>query len=359
MRQRLVRSTFVRHSWLESLILVRGMRVAISPTEGGSRLAMAMLGPQAPITLRPACPGDESLLLRWANDPQLCASSSSLDPIPSSEYHNWFQQRLVDPNCLFLIATAADGCPLGQIRFDRQPPSAQDSSAEAKVDMSLDRCARGFGLAGDLVRLGLHVMEQAWGPDIEAVSEVLTSNQVSNACFSRFGVAQMPISPTVHSVSGSDSFALPPTRITILSDRSSWLNRYLAELIKALWQRGHAVRWIHHPTQLSVGDVCLLLSCGRLLSAKQLALHRYNLVVHESALPYGQGWSPMTWQILNGATSIPVSLFEAVADLDAGPIYLQKQIHLEGHELVDEWRALQAQATVELCWHGLIAIRRW
>ena len=109
------------------------------------------------------------------------------------------------------------------------------------------------------------------------------------------------------------------------------------------------MRWIHHPAQLATGEVCLLLSCGRLLSADQLALHRHNLVVHESALPQGQGWSPMTWQILEGASTIPITLFEAVAELDAGPIYLQKQIDLQGHELVEEWRALQAQATLELC----------
>ena len=109
------------------------------------------------------------------------------------------------------------------------------------------------------------------------------------------------------------------------------------------------MRWIHHPAQLAAGDVCLLLSCGRLLSAEQLALHRHNLVVHESSLPQGQGWSPMTWQILEGASTIPITLFEAVAELDAGPIYLQQQIDLQGHELVEEWRALQAQATLELC----------
>jgi len=109
------------------------------------------------------------------------------------------------------------------------------------------------------------------------------------------------------------------------------------------------VRWIHDPALLAQGDVCLLLSCGRLLSAEQLALHRHTLVVHESALPQGQGWSPMTWQILEGARSIPITLFEATADLDAGRIYLQQQIKLQGHELVEEWRTLQAQATLELC----------
>jgi methionyl-tRNA formyltransferase len=143
--------------------------------------------------------------------------------------------------------------------------------------------------------------------------------------------------------------ALAPSRITLLSDRGSWLNSALPELIAALWQRGHAVRWINDPAQLASGDVCLLLSCGRLLSAEQLALHRHNLVVHESALPQGQGWSPMTWQILEGGSRIPITLFEATAALDAGPIYLQQEIELQGNDLVEEWRALQAQATLELC----------
>ena len=109
------------------------------------------------------------------------------------------------------------------------------------------------------------------------------------------------------------------------------------------------MRWIHEPAQLAPGDVCFLLSCGRLLSADQLAMHRHNRVVHESDLPRGQGWSPMTWQILEGATCIPISLFEAVADLDAGPIHLQTSINLNGTELVNEWRQLQAEATINLC----------
>jgi len=57
----------------------------------------------------------------------------------------------------------------------------------------------------------------------------------------------------------------------------------------------------------------------------------------------------MTWQILDGASHIPITLFEAVADLDAGPIHLKTSINLNGTELVDEWRQLQAEATVNLC----------
>jgi len=181
------------------------------------------------------------------------------------------------------------------------------------------------------------------------VAEVLTTNSASNACFAKADFTPEAVSAVLPPVSACESLALVPSRITLLSDRGSWLNSALPELMAALWQRDHAVRWIHDPALLAPGDVCLLLSCSRLLSAEQLALHRHNLVVHESALPQGQGWSPMTWQILEGASSIPITLFEATASLDAGPIYLQQNIELQGHELVEEWRTLQAQTSLDLC----------
>ena len=135
------------------------------------------------------------LLLRWANDPKVRASSFSPNLITRLDRHNGFRQGLADPNRLLTIATAADGCPIGQVRFNRQPRSTQDDFTEATVDLSLDRCARGFGLDGDLVRLGLQVMEKSWGPDIEAVAKVLTINAACNACFSRAGFVQVSVSP--------------------------------------------------------------------------------------------------------------------------------------------------------------------
>ena len=325
--------------------------IALTDGWGASRLAMAMLGPQEAISLRQAIAGDETLLSYWANDPQVSATSFSQEPIAPNNHHHWFQKGLTDANRLWLIATTADGCPIGQIRFDRKPASSQADASEAAVDLSLDRSARGNGLAADLVRLGLQVLEQRWGPAPETVAEVLSSKNVSNGCFVRAGFPSNSklLSESHTPASEVESLALAPGRITLLSDRDSWLNAFLPDLISALWQRGHAVRWIHTPSALCSGDVCLLLSCGRLLSSQQLALHRHNLVVHGSALPQGQGWSPMTWQILEGGSSIPITLFEAVADLDAGSIYLQQKIALQGHELVEEWRVLLAKATSELC----------
>jgi UDP-2,4-diacetamido-2,4,6-trideoxy-beta-L-altropyranose hydrolase len=166
-----------------------GAGSALTDGWGASRLAMAMLGLQGAISLRPATAADEALLLRWANDPQVRANSFSPEPIALADHHHWFQAGLANPNRLLLIATAADGCPMGQIRFDRQPASSDGQASEATVDLSLDRCARGHGLASELVRLGLLAMEQRWGPATDAVAEVLASNSASNACFARAGFA--------------------------------------------------------------------------------------------------------------------------------------------------------------------------
>ena len=88
-----------------------------------------------------------------------------------------------------LIATTADLCPIGQIRFDRQPASAQADASEATVDLSLDRCASRNGLVADLVRLGLQVLEQRWGPAPEALAECsLATPSAMHVCARRLPI---------------------------------------------------------------------------------------------------------------------------------------------------------------------------
>ena len=161
---------------------------------GASRLAIAMLGPKTSIKLRRAEAGDEALLLRWANDPQVRASSFSPDLIKRSDHHNWFLKGLADPNRLLLIALTENNIPIGQIRFDRQLIHSRRNMYEARVDLSIDRCARGHGLASKIVGLGLQAKNKHWGTETEAVAEVLTSNVASNACFRRAGFTKEQVS---------------------------------------------------------------------------------------------------------------------------------------------------------------------
>jgi len=138
-------------------------------------------------------------------------------------------------------------------------------------------------------------------------------------------------------------------KISIVTDKSSWINAYIPTLRAQLQKKGHGVRWIHDDHHVQQGDLAFYLSYGKIVGRAILQRNTHNLVVHESDLPKGKGWSPVTWQVLKGRKRIPVTLFEAVEALDAGPIYLKTTFALEGHELIDEIRRLQAEKTLALC----------
>lgn len=137
--------------------------------------------------------------------------------------------------------------------------------------------------------------------------------------------------------------------LTILTDETSWLNKYSNMLKEELIKLGHDVRIIHSKKDLSKGNIAFFLSCFEVIPQLYLDLNEHNVVVHESDLPQGKGWSPLSWQILNGKNEIPIVLFEATAELDSGDIYYKDMIRLTGTELIDEWRDIQGKKTIELC----------
>ena len=138
-------------------------------------------------------------------------------------------------------------------------------------------------------------------------------------------------------------------KIAIVSDASSWIAPYVDVLAERFRGLGAEVACLHAFDCAHAYDFVFLLSYSRIVPAEALALNRHNLVVHESALPQGKGWSPLTWQVLEGRDEIPITLFEAAAAVDAGRIYLQRTMHFDGTELVDDLRRVQGEATAALC----------
>ena len=130
--------------------------------------------------------------------------------------------------------------------------------------------------------------------------------------------------------------------ITIASSKDSWINAMVPAFVVELVKAGHDTTWVHEACDLPDGEICFLLSFTEILSAELLDRHAHNLVVHESALPTGRGWSPLTWQVLEGTSVIPVALIEAAEEVDSGPIYLEDHIELRGDEIVDDLRRAQA-----------------
>lgn len=124
-------------------------------------------------------------------------------------------------------------------------------------------------------------------------------------------------------------------KIFILVDNlSSWALPYAKELVDQLTD--HSIRLVHTQKEIEPCDVAIFLSCESLVKSEILGKNKYNLVVHASALPQGKGWSPLTWQILEGKNNIPITMFEAVEKVDAGVIYGKAVLKFDGHELINE-----------------------
>ena len=91
-----------------------------------------------------------------------------------------------------------------------------------------------------------------------------------------------------------------------------------------------------------------ILGYTKILPSRFLENNRLNLVVHESDLPKGKGFSPVQWQIVEGKSEITISLIEALEKFDTGDILLQRKMKLDGTELYPEIRKKQAENTIQI-----------
>ena len=141
-------------------------------------------------------------------------------------------------------------------------------------------------------------------------------------------------------------------KIQVLIDNpNSWMWDFIDIFTNQLLRKNFTVDVIKTHEEISRGDVLCLFSCNKVL--KKLNLNKFNLVVHESDLPKGKGWSPLTWQVIEGKNKIPITLFEANKNVDSGNIYIKDFIELSGDELINEIREKQALKTFDLVYRFL------
>lgn len=84
------------------------------------------------------------------------------------------------------------------------------------------------------------------------------------------------------------------------------------------------------------GDILFLISCSEIVHKDVRDQFRYTLVLHASDLPNGRGWSPHIWDIINGSSTLTLSLLNAEDSVDTGDIWQKIIIKLDGSELYDE-----------------------
>ena len=150
---------------------------------GVARVVGALLGPAPGLRLRAAGSADLWLFHWWVSDPQVRSQSFNRDPISPEQHCRWFKGRLGSPLALLRVLEDGDGLPLGQIRFER----GAATDPRAVISFSLDRLARGRGLASHLLQLGVKELARCWGKRCKAYGEVLTDNPASCRAFLRAG----------------------------------------------------------------------------------------------------------------------------------------------------------------------------
>tara|TARA_R110002012_G_scaffold242832_1_gene417315 strand:- start:15709 stop:16359 length:651 start_codon:yes stop_codon:yes gene_type:complete len=139
----------------------------------------------------------------------------------------------------------------------------------------------------------------------------------------------------------------PFSTLSVLVDNDSWILPYAEQLVDELSLK-YTCKLVRIAKDIPYGDVCFFLGCTQIVCKNELARNRHNLVVHESDLPQGKGFAPMSWQILQGKKDIPICLIEANEEADSGKIWLTDTIKLNGRELHDEWRKKQGEATLSI-----------
>lgn len=137
-------------------------------------------------------------------------------------------------------------------------------------------------------------------------------------------------------------------RISMLcSDEQHPINESLGRWVAA-HQDTHQIELVRKKNELSEGDILFLISCTEIIDATVRAAYRTSLVLHASDLPYGRGWSPHIWQIIDGADEITLTLLEAEDKVDSGRIWKKVKLHIPRHALWDEINERLFEAEIQL-----------
>lgn len=137
-------------------------------------------------------------------------------------------------------------------------------------------------------------------------------------------------------------------KLTFIFDRdNAWIFKYYNRFSSHL-NKKYAYDHSWNYESVKDRDIVFILGYTKIISLKHLRNNKLNLVVHESSLPKGKGFSPIIWQVLEGKNAIPIQLIEASEKVDSGDVYLKDKIILDKSDLYDDIREKQGLATFKL-----------
>jgi len=134
----------------------------------------------------------------------------------------------------------------------------------------------------------------------------------------------------------------------LLDKKNNWIESFLLNSTLIKRNSKYNIKISHNHQEVQSQDIVFILGYTKILNDDFIKSNKLNLVIHESALPKGKGFSPVQWQILDGAKFIPVCLIEATSEVDSGDIIYKDKIELSGFELYEDIREKQAEASLRI-----------
>lgn len=153
---------------------------------GADRFAAVM---DSGVWLRGATESDSRMYFGWANDPVVRENSLQSDEIKWTEHANWFSEQLRRDDRRLFVAVRGEQ-PVGQIRM------SLTAEGEWLIGFSVAAEARGCGLGGEILRLGIAAMQFA--NERRFLALVKPTNESSAKCFERLGWQRTLIQQTYH-----------------------------------------------------------------------------------------------------------------------------------------------------------------
>lgn len=128
--------------------------------------------------------------------------------------------------------------------------------------------------------------------------------------------------------------------INIICDtKTSWFYSFIDDLKSSITKIHSGITVFLLDNTIDIqddSDISFFLSCEKIVKKEVFLKSHNNIVIHASDLPKWKWMSPMTWQILEWANIIPITLFEMDEKIDNWKWYIKDHLALDGSELLSE-----------------------
>lgn len=289
------------------------------------------------MNLRKANQKDATILYQWATDPTVRENAIHAGSFSFESHVDWLNAKLSSQDTYLYIYELQDQ-PIGQVRFDRV-------NGALEIDYSISPNFRGQGFGRKIIEQGIWKLVNDFDEEVTFRAIVKDTNKPSVKIFERLG------------------FLLERDDGNLFFYQLHWKKQTNIVLTNKIWNSSlvpslrrsfNGFNWVHISdpkdfdldTVSAINPVQILIPHWSHIIPKDLFKKYPCIVFHMTDLPFGRGGSPLQNLIVRGEKKTKISALRVVGELDAGPVYLKKELSLEGTAEEIFLRANKAIATM-------------